>query len=86
MVATRDAYDAWNSSALHPKRPSSSRFSAASFRGLTGHHTAPAREMPKTLPNARGSLADRIATRSPGWTPRRASAAATWRESACTSA
>ena len=40
---------------------SSSRFSSASLRGLTGHHTAPARAMPKTHANAIGSLADRIA-------------------------
>ena len=45
---------------------SSSRFSAASLRGLIGHHTAPAREIPKTQVNATGSLADRIATLAPG--------------------
>ena len=41
-------------------------FSAASLRGLIGHQTAPAREMPNTQANATGSLPDRIATFSPG--------------------
>jgi hypothetical protein len=41
-------------------------FSAASLRGLIGHQTAPAREMPNTQAKAIGSLPDRIATFSPG--------------------
>ena len=65
---------------------SSSRFSSASLRGLTGHHTAPARAMPKTHANDWGSLPERIATESPGRTPERVSAPATRREKACTSA
>ena len=43
-----------------------SPFSAAPLRGLIGHHTAPAREMPNTDVNAIGSFDDRIATLSPG--------------------
>ena len=68
------------------KSASSSRFSAASLRGLTGHHTAAAREIPKTQVNAVGSFAERIATLSPGRTPRRASATATRRDVSWTSA
>jgi len=49
-------------------RSSSSRFSAASLRGFTGHHTAPARLIPNTQPNATGSLPDSTATLSPGRT------------------
>jgi hypothetical protein len=48
-------------------------FSAASLRGLIGHQTAPAREMPNTQAKATGSLPDRIATFSPGATPELAS-------------
>jgi hypothetical protein len=47
-------------------RSSRLRFSAASLRGLTGHQTAPARAIPNTQENATGSLADRMATLSPG--------------------
>ena len=54
---------------MQSKRSSSSRFSAASLRGLIGHHTAPARLIPNTHVNATGSLAERIATLSPGATP-----------------
>ena len=71
ICATRWANDAWYSSATQSKRSSNSPFSAASLRGLIGHHTAPAREMPKTHANAIGSFADRIATDCPGWTPER---------------
>ena len=73
-------------SARQSNRSSSSRFSAASLRGLTGHHTAPARLIPKTLVNATGSLAERIATVSPGRTPRATNAEATRSLSATTSA
>ena len=59
------------------KRSSSSAFSRASLRGLIGHHTAPAREMPKTQANDSELLADRIATLSPGRTPDRSRARAT---------
>ena len=48
-------------------------FSAASLRGLIGHQTAPAREMPNTQANAIGSLPERIATFSPGCKPESAS-------------
>ena len=71
---------------MQSKSSSSSRFSSASLRGLTGHHTAPARAIPKTQANDVGSLADRIATECPGRTPERASAPATRRERSCTSA
>ena len=71
---------------MQSKRSSSSRFSAASLRGLIGHHTAPARLIPKTQVNATGSLADRIATLSPGSTPRATSAAAMRKLSSRTSA
>ena len=60
---------AWKISAVQPNRSSSSRFSAASLRGLIGHQTAPARLMPKTQVNAVGSFADRIGDRVAG--PRR---------------
>ena len=70
-AATSGANADWNSSTVQSNRSSSSRFSAASLRGLIGHHTAPARLMPKTQVNATGSLADRIATLSPGATPAR---------------
>ena len=86
MAATRGANDFWNSSAVQSNRSRSSRFSAASLRGLMGHHTAPAREIPKTHVNDVGSLADRIATDCPGATPRRARASATLREVSRTSA
>ncbi len=85
MEATRGANAAWNTSASQSKRSSSSRFSAASLRGLIGHHTAPAREMPKTQVNATGSLADSTATFDPGATPRAASAAATLTDRSWTS-
>ena len=62
-------------------RPSNSAVSAASLRGLTGHQTAPAREMPKTQLNATGSLPDSTATLSPGWMPDRASARPTSQDS-----
>ena len=85
MAATRGANDFWNSRAVQSKRSSSSRFSAASLRGLIGHQTAPAREIPKTHVNDVGSLADRIATDCPGATPHRARASATLREVSRTS-
>jgi trans-aconitate methyltransferase len=66
-------------------RSSSSRFSAASLRGLTGHQTAAARLMPNTQPKATGSLPDRIATLSPGAMPDRASARPTDQDSRRTS-
>ena len=47
----------------------------ASLRGLSGHHTAPARLMPSSAVKATGSLAERIATVSPGAMPCAASAA-----------
>ena len=65
---------AWKISTQQSKRSSSSRFSAASLRGLIGHQTAPARVIPNTQANAIGSFADRIATLSPGRTPAAASA------------
>jgi hypothetical protein len=68
------------------KSSSSSWFSAASLRGLIGHHTAPARLMPNTQAKASGSLAEMTATLSPGRTPRPTSAAATSTDTACTSA
>ena len=83
---TSGANAAWKISAAQSNSSSSSRFSAASLRGLTGHHTAPARAMPNTQENATGSLADRIATLSPGRTPERASAAADRPGQPCTSA
>ena len=86
MAATSGANDCWNSRAVQSKRSSSSRFSAASLRGLIGHQTAPAREIPKTHVNDVGSLADRIATDCPGATPHRARASATLREVSRTSA
>ena len=76
----------WKIRQEQSNRSSSSRFSAASLRGLTGHHTAPARAMPNTQQNATGSLPDRMATLSPGRTPDRARARAMANESRCTSA
>ncbi len=55
--------------------PAVRAFSPAALRGLIGHQTAPAREMPNTQVNAVGSLADRMPTLSPGRTPERRSAA-----------
>ena len=86
ILSTSGAKAAEKISVEQSKRSSSSRFSAASLRGLIGHHTAAAREIPKTQVNAVGSFADRIATLSPGWTPRRASAIATRRDVSWTSA
>ena len=85
MEATSGANDAWKTSASQSKRSSSSRFSLASLRGLIGHHTAPAREIPKTHANATGSLADRIATLPPGRTPTARRARATRCDRVCTS-
>ncbi len=82
ICATSGANAAWKIRHAQSNRSSRSRFSAASLRGLTGHHTAPAREMPNTQANATGSLADRIATLSPGRTPDRASARAIRQDSA----
>ena len=48
ICATSSAYDAWKTSARQPNSSSSSRFSAASLRGLIGHQTAPTRLIPKT--------------------------------------
>src|SRR5580765_3304209 len=67
-------------------RSSSSRFSAASLRGLTGHQTAPAREIPKTQENAMGSFAEMTATLSPGDRSRATRAAATAYERSTTAA
>ena len=67
-------------------RSSRSRFSAASLRGLTGHHTAPARAMPNTQLKATGSLPDSTATLSPGRMPDRARPWPTDQDSRCTSA
>ena len=86
ILSTSGANAAAKSSAEQSKRSRSSRFSAASLRGLTGHHTAAAREIPNTQVNAVGSLAERIATLSPGRTPRRVSAIATRRDVSWTSA
>ena len=86
MAATSGANDAWKISASQSNSARSSRFSAASLRGLIGHQTAPAREMPKTLANATGSLADRTATVAPGRWPLAASAPATRPERPSTSA
>ena len=74
IFPTSGANAAWKIRHRQPNRSRRSRFSAASLRGLTGHRTAPAREMPNTQANATGSLPDRIATLSPGRTPDRASA------------
>ena len=86
ICATSGAKDCWWISTVQSKRSSSSRFSAASLRGLIGHHTAPARLIPKTQVNATGSLADRIATLSPGATPWRSRAVAIRKLSSRTSA
>ena len=86
ILATSGAKADWKIRHRQSKKSSRSRFSAASLRGLTGHHTAPAREMPNTQPNATGSLADRIATLSPGAIPARSSARATRQDSRWTSA
>jgi hypothetical protein len=64
----------------------SSEFSAASFPGLTGHHTAPALAMPNAHANAIGSLPDSTATLSPGKIPDRARALPIIRDSRWTSA
>ena len=69
ILATSEAKAAWKIRHRQSKKSSRSRFSAASLRGLTGHHTAPAREMPNTQLNATGSFADKIATLSPGAIP-----------------
>ena len=84
--ATSGANAPWKIIAAQSKRSSSSRFSAASLRGFTGHHTAPARAMPNTHEKATGSLADRTATLSPGRMPDRASAWPITQDSRCTSA
>ena len=76
ILATSGAKAAWKIRHAQSKESSRSRFSAASLRGLTGHHTAPAREMPNTQLNAVGSFADRMATLSPGPMPDRSSARA----------
>ena len=85
IFATSSANAAWKIRHVQSKKSSRSRFSAASLRGLTGHQTAPAREMPNTQANATGSLADRMATLSPGPTPDRSSARATRQDSRWTS-
>ena len=85
ILATSGAKAAWKMRHRQSKKSSRSRFSAASLRGLTGHHTAPAREMPNTQLNAIGSLADKIATLSPDWICDRSSARATRQDSRCTS-
>ena len=84
--STSGAKDCWWIRTVQSKRSSSSRFSAASLRGLIGHHTAPARLIPNTQVNATGSLAERIATLSPGATPTLTSAAAMRKLSSRTSA
>ncbi len=84
--STSGAKDCWWTRTVQSKRSSSSRFSAASLRGLIGHHTAPARLIPNTHVNATGSLAERIATLSPGATPTCTSAAAMRKLSSRTSA
>ena len=50
--------------------------SAASLRGLTGHQTQPAREMPNTQAKAMGSLPESTAIFAPGRTPAAATAQA----------
>ena len=85
IFATSGANAAWKIRQLQSKRSSRSRFSAASLRGLTGHHTAPAREMPNTQPNATGSFADKMATLSPGRIPDRSRARAIRQDSRWTS-
>ncbi len=85
IFATSGPNAAWKIRHRQSKKSSRSRFSAASLRGLTGHHTAPAREMPNTQLNAAGSLADKIATLSPAPMPERASAPAICQDSCWTS-
>ena len=85
ILVTSGAKAAWKIRHGQSKKSSRSRFSAASLRGLTGHHTAPAREMPNTQLNAIGSFADKIATLSPGRTPDRSSARAIRQDSRWTS-
>jgi len=85
ISATSGANAPWKIRQAQSNRSSSSRFSAAWLRGLTGHQTAPARAMPNTQEKATGSLADRIATLSPGRTPDRRSARATCQETRWTS-
>ena len=70
---------------LQSKKSSRSRSSAASLRGLTGHQTAPAREMPNTQLNATGLFADKIATLLPGRMPDQSSARAICQDSVWTS-
>ena len=81
ILATSGPKAAWKIRHRQSKKSSRSRFSAASLRGLTGHHTAAAREMPNTQLNASGSLADKIATLSPAAIPERSSAAAICQDS-----
>jgi hypothetical protein len=82
---TRGAKAAWKIRQPQSKESSRSRFSAASLRGLTGHHTAPAREMPNTQANATGSFADKMATLSPGRMPEASRARAIRQDSRWTS-
>ena len=84
-LATSGANAAWKIRHEQSKKSSRSRFSAASLRGLTGHHTAPAREMPNTQLNATGSFADKMATLAPGSTPARSNARAIRQDSRRTS-
>src|SRR5262245_28296556 len=83
--ATSGANAAWKIRQEQSKASRSSRFSVASLRGLTGHHTAPARAMPTTQENATGSFAESTATLSPGRTPDRDRARAIDQDSLCTS-
>ena len=85
ILATSGAKAAWKIRQVQSKKSSRSRFSAASLRGLTGHHTAPAREMPNTQLKATGSFADKMATFSPGSTPARSKARAIRQDSRRTS-
>src|ERR1700733_2885541 len=85
IAATSSSNAGWKISAEQSNKSSSSAFSAAALRGLIGHHTAPDRAMPKTQENAVGSLAERMPTLSPGWTPERRRALATARERSTTS-
>ena len=85
ILATSGAKAAWKIRHVQSKKSSRSRFSAASLRGLTGHHTAPAREMPNTQLKAIGSFADKIATLLPGAIPLRSRARATRQDSRWTS-
>jgi hypothetical protein len=84
ICSTSGANALWKIRHVQSKRSRSSRFSLASFRGLTGHQTAARREMPNTHANAIGSFADRIATLSPACTPERARARATSQLRSCT--